>query len=52
LIPDAQYEITSFDTESPVIHKGNELMEEGLKITIGDKPGAAIIKYQAIDIAN
>jgi alpha-galactosidase len=52
LIPDAQYEITSFDTEIPVIHKGNELMEEGLKITIGDKPGAAIIKYQAIGIAN
>lgn len=52
LIPDAQYEITNFDTESPAIYKGNELMEEGLKITIGDKPGAAIIKYHAIGIAN
>ncbi|MGO8732670.1 MAG: alpha-galactosidase [Terriglobia bacterium] len=47
LDPAAQYEITNFDAEGPAKASGKELMEKGLTVEIEDKPGAAVIVYQA-----
>ncbi len=44
----AQYEVTNFDAEGSAKISGIELMENGLKVEIKEKPGAAIITYQEI----
>ena len=41
LEPDAVYEVTNFDAASPKQMGGKELLEQGLLIDIGEKPGAA-----------
>ena len=42
----AQYEIVNFDTQTPVVFTGKELIEKGLKVEIKDKPGSTIIRYK------
>lgn len=44
----AQYEIVNFDTQTPVVFTGKELIEKGLKVEISDKPGSAIIRYAKV----
>ena len=46
LDPDATYMIKDFDAPSTVTATGRELMEEGLLVTIPDRPGAATVLYQ------
>ncbi len=43
-----QYELTNFDIEGSAKISGSELMENGLKVEIKEKPGAAIITYHEI----
>ena len=49
LDPTSQYEITNFDVESVMTISGKELMENGLTVEIGDKPGAAVIAYKRVN---
>jgi alpha-galactosidase len=44
----AQYEVINFDREGATQFTGKDLMEKGLIIEIGDKPGSAIITYHKI----
>jgi hypothetical protein len=46
--PVATYEVTNFDLEGSTEVSGKELMEQGLKIEIKDKPGAAVIVYRRV----
>jgi len=42
----SQYEIINLDIKEPVVFKGKELKEKGLRVKINNKPGSAIIKYK------
>jgi alpha-galactosidase len=48
LDPSATYELTNFDVPGTSVASGKELMEQGLKIEIKDKPGAAVIVYRRV----
>ena len=48
LDPAARYAVTNFDIEGSTEVSGKELMEQGLKVEINDKPGAAVIVYRRI----
>ena len=50
LDPAATYEVTDLDVGTPAKLSGKSLMEEGLAVEIKDKPGAAVITYQAREI--
>jgi alpha-galactosidase len=45
LEPDALYRITDLDRADPWEARGRDLMEKGLRVEIGDRPGAAIVLY-------
>jgi alpha-galactosidase len=46
LDPAAQYEVVDLDQGTPKVVGGKELMEQGLAVEIGEKPGAALVKYR------
>jgi alpha-galactosidase len=46
LDPAARYEVTDLDLGKPRQMSGRELTEKGLLVTIGDRPGAALIMYR------
>lgn len=43
---DKDYTITDLDTNKVTLTKGRDLMERGLAIEIGSKPGTALLMYQ------
>ncbi len=48
LNPDTVYTVTDFDAVGRTVKKtGRELMEGGVEIVIPDRPGAALLKYEA-----
>jgi alpha-galactosidase len=42
----ATYRVTNLDTREEIQQTGRELMEQGMHITIGEKPGSALMVYQ------
>jgi alpha-galactosidase len=46
LTPDAVYELTNLDVPGTVETSGRELLEKGLSIAIGERPGTAVIVYK------
>jgi alpha-galactosidase len=48
LDPEARYTVTDLDTERAQKMSGRELMQEGLRIDVADKPGAAVVLYKQI----
>jgi alpha-galactosidase len=46
LVPEAIYQVTNLDAASTTQSTGRQLAEQGLPITIKDRPGSAIILYQ------
>jgi len=50
LDPNAQYEITDLDIQTPRTATGEELMKEGLIVEIGAQPGAAVITYRMMSV--
>jgi alpha-galactosidase len=46
LDPNAEYVVTDIDKGKPVRAKGGELMEKGLSVEIGERPGAVVITYK------
>jgi len=50
LDPAAQYAVTNLDANDVVHATGDELMEQGLPITINEKPGSAVIIYRRINL--
>jgi alpha-galactosidase len=46
LDPDAEYSVTDLDTDKPQVATGGQLMENGLLVSVPDKPGAAVITYK------
>lgn len=48
LDPDAQYEVAQFDVEGTGTHPGRALMDEGLSVSLPERPGAAIFTYRRV----
>jgi alpha-galactosidase len=48
LEPDATYDLADFDQPDRTHMTGRQLIEEGLAITINDRPGAAVIRYRKV----
>ncbi len=48
LVPDARYELSSVDLPETTTMTGRELMEEGLPVTITDRPEAVVISYRIV----
>jgi len=46
LQPDATYTVTDLDTAASTSFSGRELMDHGISITIAEKPGSALLRYQ------
>ncbi|MCL5097445.1 MAG: alpha-galactosidase [Candidatus Omnitrophica bacterium] len=46
LDPDRRYQVTNFDESFSVEMTGSELLENGLRISIPQRPGAALIEYR------
>jgi alpha-galactosidase len=46
LDPAAQYEVANVDREGAAVMSGKALMDKGVTVEIGDKPGAAVIRFQ------
>jgi alpha-galactosidase len=46
LVADTDYEVTDVDEKTPCIVTGDELMTNGLHITIPEKPGVAVVTYK------
>jgi len=46
---DARYEITNADESGTQTLTGRELMQKGLKVSLKDKMGAAVISYKRSD---
>ncbi|MCL5099362.1 MAG: alpha-galactosidase [Candidatus Omnitrophica bacterium] len=49
LNPEARYRLTNRDTQDEVVLSGRELMDQGLRVAIPEKPGAVIITYRALE---
>ena len=49
LDPQATYRTTDVDTDTASEASGDKLMEEGIRVTISDKPGAALVVYRKIN---
>jgi len=45
----AQYLVADLNAESPQTLTGQDLMQDGLRIDIPDKPGVAVIAYGKVD---
>lgn len=52
LEPQAMYSISNFDAAGAVDKSGRELMDQGLSISITNKPGSAIILYKKLGKSN
>jgi alpha-galactosidase len=48
LNPKARYTMTNLDTPGEVVYTGRDLMENGLPVSIQNRPGAVIILYQQL----
>ncbi len=48
LDPKARYQLTQFDPPSQSETTGEELLQEGIPVSIGKAPGAAVIKYRTV----
>jgi len=48
LEPDVLYRITDLDRADPSEARGRDLMGEGLRVEIGDRPGAAVVLYRSV----
>jgi alpha-galactosidase len=48
LDPAADYLLENFDAKGPATTSGKELTENGLRVEIKDRPGAAVIVYQRL----
>lgn len=46
LDPDSTYTVTDVDARQPQELTGRTLMDEGLSVTVPDRPGAAIVTYE------
>ena len=46
---DAQYSVRNFDRPGEFRISGRQLMETGIEIAIKDRPGAAVVVYQAVE---
>ena len=46
LEPDAQYSLTDLDKGKAMLASGRELMENGLKVEITQRPGAVVVTYK------
>ncbi len=51
LDPVAQYEVANCDEPAEVVQTGKQLMEDGVRITIPQRPGAALVVYKRIEAA-
>ena len=49
LVPDAQYEVCDFDTQTSQRISGKELMARGLLVSIPEQPGSALIRYRKVN---
>ncbi|MCC6123644.1 MAG: alpha-galactosidase [Pirellulales bacterium] len=48
LNPQAQYQFSRFDREDKIEMSGAELLEKGLTVAIGERPGVAVFKYRRL----
>ncbi len=48
LDPEATYEVTDLDVKTPSNLSGKDLMQQGLRMEIKEKRGAAIIMYKKV----
>ncbi len=48
LDPDATYALTNVDKCDPYTAKGSELMENGVKVEVDERPGAVVITYKKL----
>jgi hypothetical protein len=48
LDPKTRYRLTRFDSSEQSEATGQELLERGLLVSIGNAPGVAVIKYQSL----
>jgi alpha-galactosidase len=48
LDPEAKYQVTQFDQPGQTEISGKELIEKGLPVTMSERPGVAILKYQRL----
>jgi alpha-galactosidase len=46
LDPEARYTVTNLDVPGRTEATGRELMEQGLRVVLEERPGAAIVIYQ------
>ena len=44
----AQYEVTDMDVGKPKTFSGQELLNQGLSVEIGQQPGSALLKYRKL----
>ncbi len=49
LDPYARYEITNLDTPGVQTVSGRELMQQGIKVSLPEKPGAAVLTYRRLE---
>jgi alpha-galactosidase len=48
LEPDARYEISNIDAPGVQTLSGRELMQQGVKVSLPEKPGAAVLTYRRL----
>ncbi len=48
LEPDASYELTNLDVPGTAVKTGRELADGGLRVTIDQRPGAALVLYRKV----
>nr|WP_303652767.1 alpha-galactosidase [Paludisphaera mucosa] len=48
LEPDAEYEVVNRDAADRTVRSGRSLRDEGFKVTIAEKPGAAVYSYRKV----
>ena len=49
LVPEKEYAITDLDTKVVTRKRGSELMEQGYRLEIAQKPGAALLEYKLVE---
>ena len=47
LDPNASYRFTNLDTRRQADFAGSDLLREGLKVVLDNKPGSALLTYEA-----
>jgi hypothetical protein len=50
LDPEAAYTVTDLDSQSSERLSGRELMEKGARVSIPERPGAAIVTYRNVNV--